>query len=371
MNINITNKTSGKSSGLTSTQHGVYEERCWYNDTSSTVVVIDSNNVKTEIPPRSSSVYGPKVVRFQRRHGVGPTKSDNGINLNLDYEEIIIKESDLLVEPVFVREVNVIVCSIALINSVDHPYSSACYNDIFNRSVELFETTFRDSPGVSFVANDPQKRFSEVFTYLYDCPVCIPVTSIINDTSDATLTCIFTTIDGIYKQEINIEELVEKQTLPIKNEIIPVVSMTRLGAQQYVHSHQVITQEDYDDAIKRMELLHKKALDNVKKQADLDRDSYSTKLKNAELEADEYKTKYQSLKAHVDAAVDYRTADLKQEQMINATRQAELKLESEYGKQQYQNLESKLKLWHLVAAALLPVAIKTVGLWIKHSMTEK
>ena len=371
MNVNYGLKITGKSSSLTSTQPGVYEERCWYNDTSNTVVVIDSTNKKLELPPRTNCGFGPKVVRFQRRSGVGPTKSENGVQVLLDYEELTIKESDLLSEPVFIRELNTVICSISMIGSVNHPYSSACYSDIFNKSVEVFETTFKESPGVTFVANDPQKRFSEVFTYMYDCPICIPVTNIVDDTPDATLTCIFTTIDGIYKQVINIEELNEKHTLPINNEIISVVSLSKHGAQQYLRSHKTVTFDEYESEIKRIELINKKEIENIKNQAKVEKETLENKVKTLEMEAEEYKTKYTSLKATVDATVDYRAADYKQEQLRHTTRQAEIKYETERDKHTFNEIESNLKIWHLVLAAALPYIIKGIAPLIKQTAESK
>lgn len=133
---------------------GHYEELLVQNYTSTAIVIINKNNDKSTIPPLSHH-SGEAQVEITYRRTDGPRHATNSqVDIPIPTQQISVRYGEILVEPIYISEVDLVVCTPDRINSVSHPRFAANYEDAISRiHSELSENLTQ--PALHILANDP------------------------------------------------------------------------------------------------------------------------------------------------------------------------------------------------------------------------
>ena len=364
---------------LTRCFYGYYSEVFIQNSTKSTIVVIDCNNNKTNVPPMSTNQIGRETIIIWTRTTTAPTLDHNNTAKTIPGIRISIPLHDLNREGGFyIEEINMVLCTEASATTAAHPKSSISFADAADQARSVLVNTLNDSPTIKLIANDPDGRYNKLFTTFGDLLVDIDVQHMfgeaelqINYFHKGTQDSFVIDLDEFFNGDSDILELND----------CPITFLTtnKAKALRFTSEYKRIPQSEVDELLKKAATKSAKDITAVKDMYDVD-----LKLKDSEIKRlnDTIKT-LTSEKEHLDLQLKELSAAMN---AVNATREKEVKSQELSNKERISNnnvdissndvktseakrdsaeTESQYKLWHIILAASLPVAgalaIKLIG----------
>lgn len=354
--------TKMKLSNLTNVRISAYSETSIANITSEPIVIIDNQNNQTIVPSSNFSNICENVIVIYSRKGVCQTITDKGAPCVLNGFTIKIDKYRLRNEPIYVKEIDKLVCTEEQAAHAVHPYAKVVYTDAMRSAIDEMAKVISDAPGFKILANDPTGSIHTLYTILDNQVVSIPVTNRPDDIP--TMTIVSTREGKMYDEVFDIKELLEgtNNTVKFPGRVVPWVTTSEINAKEAAKLFKWITPEYLAELKSKMQQESKRTIDAALAQMDADKSKLEVKItsleaecKRLEIERDDYKTKYVTMKTDRQTNLDgmNRMYDLMKAR--NDYDMSNGNLQMNGYKLQMTQQESQFKLWHLALMAALPV----------------
>lgn len=364
---------------LTRCYRGYYNELLIQNNTRHNIVVIDCNNNKTNVPPIGGNTIGREIVIVWLRKTTNPTVDANNRSISIPGTRIDIPFHDLNREGGFyIEEINMVLCTEASSTIATHPKSSVTFADAADQARSQLVEALDNSPTLKLTANDPEGRYNKLFTTVGDLLVEIDVQHMygeaelqINYFNKGKQDSFTIDLDEFFNGE---DETIELQDLPIT-----FLTTNKAKAMRYTGEYKRVPQAEVDELLKKAESRSAKEIAAIKDKYDTEltlKDSevkrLSDSIKNLTAERDQLELKLKELNAVISAANTVKEKEVKLQELDNKAHISSNNLDISHNdvrtseaKRDSAETESKYKLWHIIAAASIPVvgalAIKVIS----------
>lgn len=349
---------------------GYYSEVLIQNNTRNTIVVIDCNNNKTNVPPISGNHIGREMVIIWIRKTINPTVDTNNRPNQIPGTRINIPLHDLNREGGFyIDEINMVLCTEATATIASHPKSSVTFADASDQARSQMIEALDKSPTLKLTANDPEGRYNKLFTTFGDMLVEIEVQHMYGEAEMQ--------INYFYKDKqdsfvVDLDEFFngEEETLELQDLPITFLTTNKARALRYTGEYKRIPQSEVDELLKKAATRSAKEVSAVKDKFETEltlRDSETKRLndalKNMTAERDQLELKLKELTAVISASNTMKEKEVKSQELDNKAHISNNNVDISHNdvrtseaKRDSAETESKYKLWHIVAAASIPVA---------------
>ena len=354
--------TKMKLSSLANVGIAAYSETSIVNITNESIVIIDNQNNKTIIPPSNFSNVCENVVVIYYRKGVCATATSNGTPCVLNGFTVKLDKYRLRNSPIYVKEIDKLVCTEEQAAHATHPYANVSYSDAMHEAIDELAKVVNEAPGFKILANDPTGSMHTLYTILDNHVVSIPVTNKSADTP--TMTIVSTREGKMYDESFDLKELLNGTTNTMKfpGRVIPWVTTSEINAKEIAKMFSWITPEYLAELKNKIQQESKRNLDATIAQMDADKGKLEVKIttleaecKRLELERDDFKTKYTTMKNDRQTNLDGMTRMYDIMKARNDYDMSNGNLQMNGYKLQMTQQESQFKLWHLALMAALPI----------------
>lgn len=355
---------------LTRCFYGYYSELFIQNSTKSTIVVIDCNNNKINVPPMSGNQIGRETIIIWTRKTTNPTLDHNNTAQNIPGTRTSISLHDLNREGGFyINEINMVLCTEASATTAAHPKSSISFADAADQARGEMLRTLDEAPTIKLIANDPEGRYNKLYTTFGDILVDIDVQHMFGE-AELEINYFSKGIQNSFV--INLDEFFngESEIMDIQDCPISFITTNKAKALRYTSEYKRIPQSEVDELLKKAATRSAKDVAAVKDQYETEaklKDSeikrLSDTVKNLSHERDQQDLKLKELTAAISAANTMREKEVKSRELDNKTHISDNNVNISHNdvktseaKRESAETESKYKLWHIIVAATLPVA---------------
>ena len=313
----FTTQTDVKTSPLAGPQVGLYTELLVSNYTGEELVIIYDDGDVQEVPPVTVGYnrYNRRCI-IQRRSTLGPQVNNDGIQgnmykSNMTLRSWILQGSTVDKGPVYIKELNWLICYKHQLVNAEHPYRRINFRDAQNILLSSLQASQSKSPTCHFLANDPLKRFDRLYCDIAGMTTEIPVTSLVDaNNTEATLVVIIDRGSEQTRKEYKIEDIIKDGYLVLANCPVGVVGLSQSLVES--HRHDVLySQKDLDNELARQKLiidkqyqqkletlkLEKETLKQEKEQMALQRDKA---IQEAKIANEQYNTLTGNIRGNVD-----------------------------------------------------------------------
>ncbi len=323
---------------LTRCSDGYYYELLVQNCTTDTIVIIDHENNKIPISPASMTPMTAEAVMVLWRKTVGSTVTTNNNPKAISGYQIRIPKHMLMGEGcIFLKSVNIVVCSEGGAINACHPAASMNYETAAYEIKKQLADMADDIPTISLMANDPKSRFNKLYTVVGDMPVDIPVTNIFGE---ASLKIIFSHQGKSNEYNIDLEEFLSSAESVLELDDCPIGFLTtnKAIAERSSGEYKKISQAEANKLLKQQKDKSDKEKEILEEQhkaemriKDQELDSIKTKLRMVESEYDRLKSEYDSFTGNVSARVKIGENELKRDKAYASATEEKWKSIGVYG----------------------------------------
>lgn len=354
---------------LTRCFNGYYSELFIQNSTKSTIVVIDCNNNKINVPPVTGNQIGREMIIIWTRKTTNPTLDHNNTDLIIPGSRITIPLHDLNREGgYYIDEINMVLCTEASSTTAAHPKSSISFEDAADQARSSLIETLDKSPTLKIIANDPEGRYNKLFTTFGDMLVEIDVQHMFGE-AEMQINYFHKGTQNSFV--IDLEEFFngEDEIMEIKDSPISFITTNKAKALRYTSEYKRVPQSEVDELLKKASTKSAKDINAIKDQYDTEiklKDSEIKRLndsiKNLTADKDQLELKYKELTAVINASNTIKEKEVKSQELNtkaqisdNNVNISSNDVRTSDAKRESAETESKYKLWHLIAAASIPV----------------
>lgn len=323
---------------LTRCSTGYYYELLIQNCTTDTIVIIDHENNKIPVPPASLTPIGAEAVMVLWRKTLDSTASTNNNPKALSGYQIRIPKHLLMGEGcIFLKAINMVICSEAGAINACHPSASVDYDAATYEVKKQLADMASEAPCISLMANDPKGRFNSLYTVVGDMLVKIPVTNIFGE---ANLKMIFSYQGKSSEYNIDLEAFLSSTESVMELDDCPIgfITTNKAIAERSSGEYKKISQAEANRLLKQQ----KDKLDREKEVADeqhkaemrikdQELDAMKTRLKMAESEYERLKSEYDSFTGNVSARVKINENEFKASKAASSATEEKWKTIGVYG----------------------------------------
>lgn len=333
---------------LIRSQIGFYSELLILNNTNHDVIITNNKNERTRLPPAAPIAISTKGITIFVRRTVGPTRTADCARGSIKGIKIFVPDRAYINEPCYIKEIDLLLSNTEIMDHTEHPYAQIEYDAALDVVLTELRHKIVDDPTFYIYANDPDNRCNNLYSSLAGRIITIPVTC---HKGDAKIYISMSQSQGGATLEYDLDPLFESDTDILNLDDAPVwfVTTNRARAERYAKDCKRLTQMEVDKLIKQTEQQYTREITALKTTAALnlqDKDSLykQVMIKQKELisELEQLQSKYDSLKGDLDYKAIRRKDDVTE-------KIAEHKLK-----------ETEYKLWHVIAAAAIPVIMTTI-----------
>ncbi len=341
---------------LTRCTGGYYYELLIQNCTTDTIVVIDHENNKIPITPVTLTPMASEAVIVLWRKTLDSTATPNNNPKAISGYQIRIPKHLLMGEgAIFLKAVNVVVCSEAGAINACHPSAGVDYETAAYEIKKQLADMADEIPTISLMANDPKSRFNKLYTVVGDMPVDIPVTNIFGE---ANLKIVFSYKGQSREFNIDLEKFLDstENVLEIDDCPIGFITTNKAIAERSSGEYKKISQAEANRLLKtqKEKLEHEMEVAEDQHKAEMrikdqELDAMKTRLKMMESEYDRVKSEYDSFTGNVSARMKIGENELRREKAISGASEEKWKTIAVYGGVAVAGLTLMLKLIQLGA----------------------
>ena len=227
------------------------------NYTCQPVVLVDIFNRHHTVAPVSKIAGNNGLIELVYRSTdvprTDPTQRYTTLEQPITAKCIKLDTSQLSIGPIYVEEVEVVICTVEQAPGVVHPKSTSVYdNTIRKASITLAQQD--NFPTLRLFANDPSGVLTELYAYMFGAVVKTPVTSLIN--REASITIVITSCGQVvYQKSYSLGEFLNKNKF-IADRGSPVlcIGTSRLMVEQYAKAKEREMDSLPEDELKRIKL---------------------------------------------------------------------------------------------------------------------
>jgi len=159
---------------------GIYYEMIICNGTSSPIYLISSNNSKTIVQPDKKYKSGKVVIIKKYSINGSPKRFDSTqmgpVKIPTEGLRIEISDIEISRNPIYVKEVNMMLASIEFGDTIDHPNYIKSYKETLQEVRQSIHS--EDATLISFAINDPVCRYRKLYAILGGNSFIIPCTNL-------------------------------------------------------------------------------------------------------------------------------------------------------------------------------------------------
>lgn len=360
---------------LTSTRTHYYTEVAYSNMSNTNLCVIDFSGKRTDLPPECAGrlhYYGKKQVTISVRSCVGKSIKDDGSQVLMKGYIISIPLNLLENEyQVYIQELNVVLCLRERAELVTHPYCSMNYAQILNNAESEVIETRGDRPTIQFTANDPHRKlntdvlYGVMFNEIYE----IPVTHQLDLTNQCAIYSTLSLNGSVCTYSESLEPMIDPKepvdVIELHGDLNLAIATSKREAQRFKREYRKITEQDLKTREKQItaeiEDRQRIAIEGLKSE----RDRLKISLDQTTAERDRYRDQYNTIIADHKTQADIGDIHARRKETETKTKISDNNVAISDNKV----TESQIKLWHVAAAASVPVVIggivKLVELYVK------
>ena len=361
---------------LLSTNTGLYSESFILNYTNFDITIIDCHGGRNIIP--GCPIYesaGTEVI-IEKRGKLGKTLKDYyGKQEVIPGIKLIIDESLFAASPLFVEELNIVIALAKNSDAIRHPYGCMNYSEAAQSAQCKFENVAENSTIVSITANDPTESLKVLYTGLGGSIIRIPVQHEFDTSPTPQLIYVIKSdIDAIPTiLTVDLTPLTEKERiLDLDNSILSFVAVDEGEALQYLETYRTYSADAFNKRSQAIKQAYDVKISELKASYELDKLTLENQLKQIKTTLSEKEhelhivnAKYDSLAGialHQDAEAERR---IKLAALHNSQRISDNNVNISDTKVHIAKKEYEYKLWHIIAAAAIPVIVTCVNNYIK------
>ena len=300
-----TSQSNIRVSPLASPQTGLYYEMLYRNFTGEELELLYDNGEVQEIPPITDAYnrYNRRCI-IQRRGCVGPQMNpESAIGDQMKSEMTLrtwtVQALQLNRGPVYIDELNVVICYKHHLQDAVHPYRRMNVQDTQQLFLQHLQEVKSDKTSCYFLVNDPLKRFTHLYCDIAGVSVVLNVTDLIDsEHKEATLTIIIENGESITRRDYNIEGVLKDSYMIIQNCPIGVVGLS----EEIVSMHRfekMYTQKDLDQEVARAKALEERKYQQQVNTLTVEKKEVETKLAKTQQELAVLQNQYNSVTGNI------------------------------------------------------------------------
>lgn len=265
------------------------------NYTDHPVVVIDMCNRKHVVVPVTHVAQAQGLIELTYRSTdtprVDPTQRYATVEKAIDATRIKINSEELTLGPVYVEEMEVVVCSLEQAPAVNHPKATSVYETAIRNASITFSRN-DNFPTLRVYANDPSGTLSEIYAYMFGTIVKVPVTNLPN--REGSIAVVITSYGKVVFQKLyTIGEFLNKNKfIAERNSPVLCIGLNRVMVEHYAKAHEREAEQIPEDTLN---LIKAEAAEEVSNRHKKELTALQTKLDNVTWECNQFKQQNQAL----------------------------------------------------------------------------
>lgn len=265
------------------------------NYTDHPIIVIDMFNKKHVVVPVTHVAQAQGLIELTYRSTdtprVDPTQRYATVEKAIDATRITINSEELNLGPVYVEELEMVICLPEQAPAVEHPKSKSVYETAIRNASIMFSQN-DNFPTLRVYANDPSGTLSEIYAYMFGTIVRVPVTNLSN--REGSIAVVITSYGKVVFQKLyTIGEFLNKNKfITERNSPVLCIGLNRVMVEHYAKAHEREAEQIPEDTLK---LLKAEAMEEVSDRHKREISALQTKLDNAVWECNQVKQQNQTL----------------------------------------------------------------------------
>jgi hypothetical protein len=263
---------------------GFFSDLMVANYTDHPVVVIDMYNKQHIVVPVTHVAQAQGLIELTYRSTdtprVDPTQRYATLEKPIDATRVTINSSEIELGPVYVEELELVVCTVEQAPAVNHPKATSVYEAALrNASIKLASTD--NFPTLRVYANDPTGSLTEIYAYMFGSIVKVPVTHLPN--REGTIAVVITSCRKILFQKLyTIGEFLNKNKfISERNSPVICVGLSRTMVENYASAHERESEKVPEETLS---LLRAQIMDDVSSKHKSELAALQTKVSNTVFE---------------------------------------------------------------------------------------
>lgn len=265
------------------------------NYTDHPVIVVDMFNKKHVVTPVTHVAQAQGLIELTYRSTdtprVDPTQRYATVEKAIDATRIKINSEELNLGPVYVEELEMVVCSLEQAPAVNHPKATSVYETAIRNASIVFSRN-DNFPTLRVYANDPSGTLTEIYAYMFGTIVRVPVTNLPN--REGSIAVVITSYGKVVFQKLyTIGEFLNKNKfITERNSPVLCVGLNRVMVEHYAKAHERETEQIPEETL---QLLKAEAVEELTDRHKKELSALQTKLDNATWECNQTKQQNQAL----------------------------------------------------------------------------
>lgn len=251
------------------------------NYTDHPIVVIDMYNKRHVVIPVTHVAQAQGLIELTYRSTdtprVDPTQRYATVEKAIDATRIKLMSTELDLGPVYVEELEMVVCTPEQAPAVNHPKSTSAYEAAMRNASITFSRN-DNFPTLRVYANDPTGSLTEIYAYMFSTIVRVPVTNLPN--REGTIAVVITSYGKVVYQKLyTIGEFLNKNKFIVdRNSPVMFIGLNRTIVEHYAKAHERETDQVPEETLN---LLKAQAMDEISSKHKTEIATLQTKLDDA------------------------------------------------------------------------------------------
>lgn len=242
---------------------GFFSDLMVANYTDRCIVVIDMYNKRHVVTPVTHVAQAQGLIELTYRSTdtprVDPTQRYATVEKAIDAIRIKLISTELDLGPVYVEELEIVVCTLEQAPAVEHPKATSVYEAAMRNASITFSRN-DNFPTLRVYANDPSGSLTEIYAYMFGSIVRVPVTNLPN--REGTIAVVITSYGKVVYQKLYTmgEFLNKNKFISERNSPVLCIGLSRTMVEHYAQAHERETEKVPEETL---QLLRAQIQDDV------------------------------------------------------------------------------------------------------------
>lgn len=260
---------------------GFFSDLMVANYTDHPIVVVDMYNKQHVVVPVTHVAQAQGLIEITYRSTdtprVDPTKRYATVERAIDAIRVKLRSAEIELGPVYVEELELVVCTMEQAPAVVHPKATSVYEAAMRNASIMFSKN-DNFPTLRVYANDPSGSLTEIYAYMFGTIVRVPVTNLSN--REGTIAVVITSYGKIvFQKQYTIGEFLNKNKFIVeRNSPVLCIGLSRLMVEHYALAHERETEKVPEETL---QLLKAQAMDELSSEHKKELATLQTKLDSA------------------------------------------------------------------------------------------
>lgn len=274
---------------------GFFSDFMATNYTDHPIMLIDMCNKKHVVTPITHVAQAQGLIELVYRATdtprVDPTTRYSTVEKPIDAIRVKINSEELNLGPVYVEELEIVVCLPEQAPAVNHPKSTSAYETAV-RNASVMYSQNDNFPTLRVYANDPSGTLTEIYAYMFGTIVRVPVTNLSN--REGSIAVVITSYGKVVYQKLyTIGEFLNKNKFIVeRNSPVLCIGLNRVMVEHYANAREREADKIPDETI---QMIKANAIEDLSAKHKREISALQFKLDAAAWECNQVKQENQSL----------------------------------------------------------------------------